>query len=355
MELFQDGPVTVRRFGVPYSFARLTYNQELTRYLGEVKADIFHVHVPNPSMIISYVVALIKQRLPAVPLVVTYHSDHVNQPVRGVLFRPLENFFFSQVDRIIATSQPYVESSTLLHHFEDKVTVVPLGIPTAPFRHPTPAQKARAEEIKKHYEGPIWISCSRLVPYKGIEFAIRAMNDAPGHLLILGDGPERDHLSDLTHQVGLADRVHFLGFQPDLIPYLLAATALWLSSINRAEAFGIVQVEAMAAGIPVINCHIPGSGVEGVSVNGETGFTVPHANPMALARAATDLHADPELRARFSANASRRAQRDYDLSACLTQTMAVYEQAKANCRIRHRKIDDSVPYDETVPHKQAHR
>ncbi len=332
-EIFMDGGVKIFRFRVNYNFARLAYVAELTKAIVDSNADIFHLQVPNPSMILSYAIAQFTNRLPRIPVVVTYQSDHVNQPLRGLFFSPIENYFYSSVDRILATSESYRNSSPLLRRFKDRVTVVPLGIPTEKIGNPTPMQIQQSEEIRKHYGSPLWITCSRLVPYKGIQFAIQAMKEAPGQLLILGDGPERDRLRRLCERHGISDRVHFLGFQADLLPYFMAATALWLPSINRAEAFGIIQIEAMAAGLPVINCSIEGSGVAEVSVNGESGFTVPVGSATAIAAAAIKIHENPNMRAAFSANALSRVTKNYELSTCVDQIFDVYSALTSSAQV----------------------
>lgn len=335
-ETFNDQGVTVFRYSTPGSFGQLTFCPSLTKNISRSDGDLFHVQVPNPSMIL----ALLSSRPTGVPIVVTYQSDHVNQPVRGALFRPFELLFYAEVDRIIATSQTYRESSPLLRRFHKKVKVVPLGIPTDSWFNPTEAQRNEAAMVREQFapDRPLWVTCSRLVPYKGIRYAIEAMRETDGKLLVLGDGPERDRLAALRNRLGLQPKVWFTGFVPDLVPYLMAATALWLPSFNRAEAFGIIQIEAMAAGCPVINCLIPGSGVASVSVDGLTGFTVPTKNASALATAATRLAADDTLRARFSAQAVDRVKRLFSLPVCLAQVQEIYDDVVARSRRSHAHV-----------------
>src|SRR5439155_6052851 len=125
------------------------------------------------------------------------------------------------------------------------------------------------------------------------------LRHTPGTLLIAGDGPDRRRLQVLARQLGVGERVAFLGYVPSITPYYLAATAFWFPSNARSEAFGLVQVEAMACGCPVINTQIPGSGVAWVSRHEETGLTVPMNHPKALADAAWRLLQEPGLRERL--------------------------------------------------------
>src|SRR4029077_7698826 len=103
-----------------------------------------------------------------------------------------------------------------------------------------------------------------------------------GTLLLVGDGPDHGALQDEARRLGVRDRVVFLEHIPRPIPYYLADDAFWFPSNARSEAFGIVQVEAMASGCPVVNTQIPHSGVAWVSPHEETGLTVPVNDPRAL-------------------------------------------------------------------------
>src|SRR5205085_4404397 len=126
----------------------------------------------------------------------------------------------------------------------------------------------------------------------------------PGRLLLIGEGPDQPALRDEARQLGVADRVEFLGTLPhflDIVPYYLAADAFWFPSNARSEAFGLVQVEAMACGCPVINTRIPHSGVPWVCPHEQAGLTVPLNDPPALAAAARRLLAEPGLRDRLAA------------------------------------------------------
>jgi rhamnosyl/mannosyltransferase len=168
-----------------------------------------------------------------------------------------------------------------------------------------------------------------MVYYKGFHTAIRALRHVPGTLMLVGDGPERPALEAEAQRLGLANRVVFLGFLPrarDLVPYYLAADAFWLTSNARSEAFGLVQVEAMASGCPVLNTAIPHSGVGWVSPHEETGLTVPVNDPQAFAAAARRLWNEPGLRARLAAGARRRASVEFDHRVMAERSLTVYRQ-----------------------------
>jgi rhamnosyl/mannosyltransferase len=310
----QDGEVGVIRLSRLGSAAKLDICPDLFGLLAATDAEIFHVHVPNPIMIIGALAARREQ------LVVTYHSDHVRQRLRGLVFGPIERRFFGRVKAILATSEAYSGSSPLLRRFAEKVETVPLGIDLEPFLRPDPRVLLEAKEIQSRYAAPIWFSCGRIVYYKGLQTALDALEHVEGTLLVAGEGPELERLRSRA-----TPRAVFLGDVEDVRPYYLAARALWFPSNARSEAFGLVQVEAMASGCPVINVAIGGSGVPWVSPHEETGITIPRSDPGQLAGAARRL-LDDELRERLGCRGRERARKLFDHGVMAERTHAVYQR-----------------------------
>ena len=152
--------------------------------------------------------------------------------------------------------------------------------------------------------GPIILAVGRLIYYKGFEFAIRAMAQLPATLLLVGDGPLRASLEAISRELGITERVRFVGevHNRDLLPYYLASDVFVLPSIARSEAFGIVQLEAMACGVPVVNTSLD-SGVPYASRHLETGLTVPPRDVGALAEALRRLLDRKDERMRFGSAA----------------------------------------------------
>jgi rhamnosyl/mannosyltransferase len=321
----RDGSVEVVRFGRAASAAKLDVCLDLRAALARVETDIVHLHVPNPTMIL----ALLGSRLRA-PVVVTYHSDLVRQRVRGALFRPLERLAYRRVRAILPTSPLYQGGSRFLRSYADRLQVLPHGIDLDPYLNPAPADRDEAARVQAQYPGPLWLGCGRLVYYKGFLNAIRALPHVPGTLLLIGDGPDQPMLQDEAQRLGVRDRVSFLGHVSRVVPYYLAADAFWFPSNARSEAFGIVQVEAMASGCPVINTRIPHSGVSWVCHHEETGLTVPVNDPVALASAANRLLDEPDLRQRLIAAARERAIREFDHRTMAERSLAIYRRVLAD-------------------------
>ena len=149
-------------------------------------------------------------------------------------------------------------------------------------------------------------------------------------LLLVGEGPLKSNLAQLARDVGVSDRVHLLGeFDEPLASYFLAADIFVLPSIARSEAFGIVQLEAMAAGVPVVNTFLD-SGVPHVSLDGKTGLTVPPGDVAALAKALQTLLADAPLRARLGTEGRARVLREFSGEAMIRKMVGLYERVRAS-------------------------
>jgi rhamnosyl/mannosyltransferase len=319
-----DGAVVVTRFGRRASVAKLDICPELVPSQARVEADVLHMHVPNPAMILG----LIRAR-PAKPVVVTYHSDVVRQRVLGSCFRPLERLAYRQVGAVVTTSALYPAGSRFLRSYIDRIHFLPHGIDLRPYLDPSAEVQQQAARIREQCAqgGPLWLCAGRHVYYKGYVNAIRALTRVPGVLVLIGDGPEQRVLRAEARRLDVAHRLAFVGTLPhfhDVIPYYLAADALWFPSNARSEAFGLVQVEAMASGCPVINTRIPDSGVPWVSQHGKTGLTVPVDDPVALADAANRLLMEPGLRERLAMAGRQRAIQEFDHRVMAARSLAIY-------------------------------
>jgi rhamnosyl/mannosyltransferase len=144
-------------------------------------------------------------------------------------------------------------------------------------------------------------------------------------LILIGDGPLRPDLEKLARELGVASRVHLVGEMQngEIPPYYFASDLYLLPSIARSEAFGIVQIEAMACGLPVINTDLP-SGVPFVSRHGESGLTVRPSDVEALARAIEELLGEPARRAEMGRKARARAEADFSKATLAKRMRAIY-------------------------------
>lgn len=287
-------------------------------------ADIVHVHLPNPTAVVSYLGAMALHRGSRDhALVATYHSDIVRQSTALSLYRPLLDRFLGQVDRIIATSPRLVECSDMLGAHEARCVSVPLAVDLSAR---TSSEGAADHPGERDRQTVLFVG--RLRYYKGVEYLLDAMArlDADADLLVVGDGEERPTLERLATTLGVDDAVSFLGYVSDDILTRCYETAdlFVLPSVAPSEAFGVVQLEAMAHGIPVVNTNLP-TGVPWVSPDGETGRTVPPKDAPALADAIDELLADPDRRQRLGEIARTRVETQFSRERRLDRITAVYD------------------------------
>lgn len=290
--------------------------------------DIIHLHFPYPWGEISWLRARARAHKRP-PTVLTYHSDIVRQRTLGTLYAPILRKVLDEVDLIIATSPNMVEHSPFLAPLAAKCRIVPFGIPLEQFCA-TPGRTERAIELRAlHQERPIVLFVGRLVYYKGIDILVRAMAHVNADLVIAGQGPLQQEIEALAESSGIAKRVFF---EPWLTPEELAAwyqaaDVLCLPSVARSEAFGLVQLEAHAAGTPVVSTALT-TGVPFVNEDGVTGLVVPPSDVAALADALRALVANSSLRARLGEQARARAFEQFSLDKMITRTIATYDEAR---------------------------
>jgi glycosyltransferase involved in cell wall biosynthesis len=315
-----DG-VRVSRLGTLLNFAAAPVCPEMVRRLRESKADIVHLHWPNPTAVLAYLASGHRGKL-----VFTYHSDIIRQRLLRKPFWPVLRRALKRAHAIIATSPNYLQTSQVLQKFQERCRVIPFGISLKEFNQ---ANTIEVSKIRKQYGSRIVLGVGRLVYYKGFEYLIRAMRDVEGHLLIVGNGPLLNALGQEAHTVGVSTRVTFLTNITDVRPFYHAADVFALPSIARSEAFGIVQLEAMACGKAIVNTSLD-SGVPFVSQDGVSGLTVPPADAASLAKAINTLLDNPDLCARYGRAARLRVEQEFSLELMTQRTLQLYKDVIAS-------------------------
>ena len=228
---------------------------------------------------------------------------------------------------IIATSQSYLDASHALANWHAKTQVVPLGI--------ADAEPSRATGSPGPWrDGPHLrlLAVGRLSRYKGFDVLIEALAGAADvDLLLVGGGECEGELRALAAQRGVGGRIAFAGELDDdaLAAAYESADAFVLPSRDRGEAFGLVLLEAMRAGLPVIASAIDGSGVGEVVVEDETGLLVPPGDAAALAGAVARLRGDDALRRRLGSGGRARWKSTFTLERSVQATRAMYREALA--------------------------
>jgi glycosyltransferase involved in cell wall biosynthesis len=304
----RDGiPVTVVR-----SMGRILSNPVFTGLAGglrRARCDVLHFHHPLPAAIFAE-----SRARTGIPYVVTYHSDIVRQAFLLPFLAPLIRGFLGRASAVLATSPAYARTSAFLSGLSN-LRVLPPGVDSRYFR-PGPSSGSG-----------YFLFAGRFRAYKGLGILLEAWKDLPGvRLVLVGGGPLEGEARKAVRRHGL-DAV-FAGEVSDevLLDLYRGAKAFILPSIARSEAYGLVQLEAMACGTPVISTGLP-TGVPWVNRNGETGIVVPPGDPAELARAVRSL-ADDSLRERLSRGAVARAG-DLDAAGHFAEVEKVYEEIAA--------------------------
>jgi glycosyltransferase involved in cell wall biosynthesis len=283
-------------------------------------ADVIVLHEPNPMALVAYFLARPKGRL-----IVWYHSDVIRPSWQYRLFyRPFLRFALSRAARIVVSSPTLAASAPELRDFQTKCAVIPFGIePPNPGDGET--RRRRAAEIQRDVGQSIVLFVGRLVPYKGVDVLLRALTTLDAVALIVGDGPLRTPLEQQASDLGVASRVRFLGNvdADELAALYLACNVFVLPSVTRQEAFGVVQLEAMTAGKPVVSTDL-GTGVGWVNSNGETGYVVPPRDTGALREALARLLGDAALQKSMGEAAAARVRSSFTLERMIDETLSLY-------------------------------
>lgn len=286
--------------------------------------DIVHVHLPNPLAVWA-----IKKVNPSVKIVIHWHSDIVKQKNLLFAYKPLENWLLEKAEKIITTSDGYRDASQVLQPFKEKCVTIPLGLNPGRliFSHD------RVEKIKKDYgEKPIIFSVGRLVYYKGFEYLITAMKNLDAQLFIGGTGPFESKLKKQIADLKIESKVHLLGriSEEDIGSFYQVCDVFCLPSVERAEAFGLVQVEAMYFGRPIVSTNIPGSGTGWVNQDGKTGIVVPPKDSVKLAEALSRLIKDKKLREELGSGGQARFNEYFHISSVAKKISGLYDSLTIN-------------------------
>jgi glycosyltransferase involved in cell wall biosynthesis len=285
--------------------------------------DLVHLHFPDPMS------HLASWAIPAhVPRIISWHADIVRQKALLLGYRPFQTAALRSASAIVAATPAHIASSTALSapDLKTKLHVVPYGFNLEDHA----AQHNNTAALRSQYPGKIIFALGRHVHYKGFDVLIQAMAQLPAdtQLVIGGAGPLSDEWKALAARSPAAARIHFTGMisAADLPGYFQACDVFCLPAVNQAEAFGIVQVEAMACAKPVVSTKL-NNGVDFVNQDGVSGYTVTPGSVDELARALQRLLADEALRTRLGQQALQRAQLEFSLPALRSKMLAIYQQA----------------------------
>lgn len=284
-----------------FKFGSIPFSFDYLRHIRDYEGDIIHLHEPNPIGTIGYLLFGKKKKL-----VVTYHYNVGRYKFLFSLYYYLQKRLIKKAEKVIVTAKNNYLYSPVLSKFEEKCTIVGLGVDPEEFTMTDQIQN-QIQEIKKKYPGQIVLFVGRLSHYKGIEYLIKAAKDENYTVLIIGQGEKEEMLKNVA---GDSKNIVFLKNIDDVKPYYYACDLFVLPSINRSEAFGIVQLEAMICEKPVICTNLK-TGVPEVQVHDETGLVVSPENTKELKEAIHSLLSDNEKREKMGKAAKQRVLRHF--------------------------------------------
>jgi glycosyltransferase involved in cell wall biosynthesis len=294
-------------------------------------ADLVHYHFPWPFGDVMHFLGQVRK-----PACVTYHSDIVRQQGLLWLYRPLMHRFLRRIDRIVATSPPYLASSQVLGKYREKTTVIPLGLDETSYAKTTPEALARMDNA---YGRNYFLFIGVLRYYKGLNDLLTAIHGTRLRVVIAGEGPEAVRLRTRAQALGM-DNVIFAGFVEDRDkPALIQRSrALVFPSNARSEAFGVTLLEGAMFSRPLI-CTEIGTGTTFVNRHGETGLVVPPAAPMALRQAMQRLADDNALAERFGHGARQRFEACFTAAAMGQGYAILYRELRSTCSAARQRRD----------------
>lgn len=277
------------------------------------KSPVILLHMPFPMADLALLLSGYKGRV-----VLWWHSDIVRQKKLLKVISPLIRSTLRRADAVIVATKGHIEGSDWLGDYRGKCHILPFGVEPSILKKAakTPNSKTSDSNFNILFVG-------RLVYYKGCDVLIKAFAAAArgipeARLTLVGEGPLEEELKALAGRLKVGNRVEFKKGLSDsqLADAFSQCDIFVLPSVAKSEAFGLVQIEAMAFGKPVINTWLP-SGVPYVSLDGQTGFTVPPSDEKALAEAILKLYYDPKKRMEMGKAAQKRALEDFSMERML--------------------------------------
>jgi len=303
---------------MPLGFAGARQVPRLAAALRAAAPAVFHAHLSWPLAAKYALAAAAIARVPAIVATVHLIPDFTLDRSNRLQLQLLSRF----VGRYVAVSNDIAARLTAeLGWPAAKIDVVHNGVDLDRFARP-PDPDIRSK-LTGDRDSPLFLTVARLDYQKGHDVLLRAVTAAPeGVFALVGAGSERSRLEGLAAELGLGDRVLFLGTRSDVPDLLAAADAFVLPS--RFEGSSLAVLEAMAAGKPVVCSEI--GGTDELVVHRETGLLAPVEDTEALAAALRELAADSSFRARLGAAARKRAEQHFSLATSTCRVEHIYEE-----------------------------
>lgn len=300
----------------------LSYFWVLKKAIKEFKPDVIQFHWANPFPAWVLLCVIPKN----IKLIIHWHMDIIKQKHIYPFIKPVETALLKRANMVCVTSPQYRDGSLPLRPFRNKVRIVQNAMDEDNFiLRDGDVEKINA--VKAKYDNkPIVFFIGRHIQYKGLPHLIEAEKYVKSDcvFVIAGSGPLTDELKAQCKST----RVRFVGrlSDEDLKLYHYAASVFAFPSVTKNEAFGVALAEAMYCGTPAVTFTIPGSGVNWVSLNGETGIEVPNGDDKAYAEAVDKLIEDKELNKKYGVAGHQRVIESFTIPKMVAAQEKCYKE-----------------------------
>lgn len=319
----EDKKYKIYRARTLFTFASQPISFDFFRIFKKIykKYDVLHFHLPNPLATVTILLFN-----PKTKIVLHWHSDIVKQKILLIFYDKFQRWLLNRADKIVTTSPNYIEGSKILQEYKHKTIFVPIGINENEFQ----IDNTVYENLKNKYNGKkIVFSLGRLIYYKGFEYLVDSAKYINNDVIILigGSGTLKNKLQQQIIENKLQNKVKLIGNIPfnELGSYYKICNLFCLPSIEKSEAFGVVQIEAMAFKKPIISANICGSGVPWVNINNHTGKVVNIKDSHAIAEAINQILSNDNDYDRYSNNSKIRFTKLFTKNNMVNEFINVYE------------------------------
>ena len=314
-------PRNIKIDSMPISFSLFSELRKLSK-----NQDIIHLHMPFPLGDLACLLSGYKGKI-----VLWWHSDVVRQKKLMFFYKPIMKKMLKRADAIIVATKGHIEGSAYLKPYSEKCWIIPFGVEESIeavadkyMEKKTIELNDREQAIKQEVR---FLFVGRFSYYKGCDVLIKALAGVENATLYMaGTGNIEGELKKLSEELGVAHKVHFIGkvSEEELCKQYMECDVFVLPSVARSEAFGLVQIEAMAFGKPIINTKLD-SGVPYVSLDKDTGLTVTPGNVQELAKAMQWMVNNRDERLRMGERARNKMKKEYRLSDMVDKVLELYQ------------------------------
>ncbi len=323
----------IHRYGTVLKIASANLSFKILYKPLNCEIDIAHAHYNMPYSDYS---ALRYSKRKKVPFVVTYHADaqdsggnFVRNLAQKIYNRSLLKNVLNGADVIIATSNSYIDESKFLGDYRDKIEVIPNGINLEEFNIKHGKAECR-NKLDLPCDKKIILFFGNIVAYKGPHILLKAFLKVKSQfkdvkLVFAGRGEMQEELKKLAADLGVKDDIIFTGYVDEKLKpfYYRSADIFCLPSITMAEAFGIVNLEAMACGVPVISSKL--GGIPDVVIDKKTGLLVKPEDEEALAESIIFLLENEDISQKMGKNGKKKVE-EYSWRKIAEKTQEFYER-----------------------------